>query len=163
MDKNSFKRIGLPLVAAGLGLGTMTFVLAQPSPEPPRTQQDDLICGGGMVAQDSFYIVPSEDGPGSPREALDYYLTHFPGMNAESAPTEEFVLHPDSRSPNEAEESENIRYIHPTRAGFDADVRVIKLDARWYVEGSRVCENAIRDWSAQHQVKSQWTASSGVG
>jgi hypothetical protein len=143
------KRIGVPLVAAGLGLGAMTLALAQPSTEPPQTKKDDVVCGGGMVAQDSFWIVPSKDGPESPREALDYYLTNFPGMDGASAPTEEFVLHPDSRSPGEAEEAEHIRYIHPTDAGFDAEVLVITMDERWYVEGSRVCENAVRDWSAQ--------------
>ncbi|MGH2701729.1 MAG: hypothetical protein ACRDJ2_08135 [Actinomycetota bacterium] len=142
------KKVGILLLAAGLGFAAMSIVLAAPSEEPTKPEEDDVECGRGLVAQDSFWTIPSKDAFENPRDALAYYINHSPGMEeGDSEPMDEFVLHPDSRGPGEAEDQEHVRYIHPTNEGFDADVQVLTIDGRWYVEAARVCQDSFLEWN----------------
>lgn len=142
------KRAVIALMSGLLGFGLMTGVLAQTVASPASTDADDVECGGGLVAQDSFSWYPSDDAPREPEGALEAYLQGSTGTerSVPDTATNDFRLHEDSERPSTLSEDGSLRYIHPTEAGFDADVQVVEFESRWYVEGARTCQSAIDEW-----------------
>jgi hypothetical protein len=130
------------IIAAGV-VGVLSAlltvgILAQ-AKTPPHNDGDYIKCGGGMIANDSFWIAPRGRGPTEPRDALDTYLQKSPGLRQSARDTSEFRLHQDSKRLEDLSEGDQLRYIHPTDDGFDADVRVVMVQGGWYVESARVC------------------------
>jgi hypothetical protein len=115
----------------GLSLAAAVFVQAQTHPRPRDAH--DIECGGGISAHDSYWIVPSGDAPKQSLDALAEYMEQVPGIRHSARSPDEYRLHDDSQS------TDRLRYIHPTSEGFDAEVLVVRIWNRWYVESSTAC------------------------